>query len=808
MSRRADPGPARLLARLRALALALLLAASLAPGAGAQDAPAEVPSAWETTLVRAKARAADPNATTPELEALRDQLLRMRSAAIELEAASAIEVTDVKARLETLGPAPADGATETDEVAQLRAQITAELSASQGPLLEAQDFHRRALAMIRDIDRIVRARFTDGLTRRGPTPLRPAHWWSTIEAVTRNLVAEKQAIAAVWSDPEARGAIQRRVPIDLALASVGIALTFGLRRRLVRWVEAALSRVQNPRAIGPLIALRNFSKLIVPLVGAGLLFAALDPAYLTDPVGKTIFFDLPAFLVAIIAASWLGSSVFAPRLAAYRLAPVSDDEATVGAWLTLACGGLIALHLFLKRYVLVWDLTSAEVATVLFPLVLAGGVLLWQVSRVLRTILRRIEERDRGAPAGERAGAISRSVLEIAQRGTWAIAFLAPLLAAAGFLAAAGYLLYSSILTLALVAAGVVLFDLITTTIGALGVRRDGGTDVAREGLVPVLIGSALIVAGLPVLALIWGARSADIANFWFLIRDGMTYGGMRISPGMILSFVLVFMALYGLSRVLQSLLRNTVLPRTRMDAGGKDALVTGVGYVGFFIASVVAVSSTGIDLTSLAFVAGALSVGIGFGLQNIVSNFVSGIILLVERPIKQGDWIEVGGFSGYVRGISVRSTEIETFDRASVILPNSDLVAGSVLNRTHTGLSGRLQVPVTVGIESDPRQVEAVLLSIAEAYPLVLTDPSPRVLLLELGPDALMFEIRCWLRDVNFSLSAKSDINFTILERFAAEGIRMQPFARDVRLPPDPPPLEDAVPPPATARVQVAKNS
>ena len=206
-------------------------------------------------------------------------------------------------------------------------------------------------------------------------------------------------------------------------------------------------------------------------------------------------------------------------------------------------------------------------------------------------------------------------------------------------------------------------------------------------------------------------------------MREGVTFGGIRLSASVGRHADPVFALGSALTRLFQALLRGTVLPRTRLDAGGRNAVLAGVGYLGFARRRRSRRSSAaGLDLSNLAIVAGALSVGIGFGLQNIVSNFVSGIILLVERPVKEGDWIEVGGFSGYVRGINVRSTEIETFDRASVILPNSDLIAGHGAEPHPQGhvraAAGAGQRRPTTPI---PSRCEAILLEIAEEHPLVL---------------------------------------------------------------------------------------
>jgi potassium-dependent mechanosensitive channel len=211
-------------------------------------------------------------------------------------------------------------------------------------------------------------------------------------------------------------------------------------------------------------------------------------------------------------------------------------------------------------------------------------------------------------------------------------------------------------------------------------------------------------------------------------------------------------------------------------------SIVTIIGYVGFIIAVVVALGEIGIDPQKIALVAGALSVGIGFGLQSIVSNFVSGLILLAERPIRVGDQIVVKGDEGFVRRISVRATEIETFDKASVIIPNSELITGVVKNWTHTNTLGRLNIKVTTSYDCDAGKVIETLKACIAAHPDVLKQPPPAVQLTEFGASALMFDIFCIVPNLGERGRIKSEIQVAILREFRAAGIDMTP-AQDVRL-------------------------
>jgi potassium-dependent mechanosensitive channel len=806
MSSNAEPAPGTGSRRRRlpgiataTLLLTLILAAlptgaqtPETPAAQATPAPAAAAEAgrmaadiarWEQVAEAARATIDDPDTPTVELEALREDLVRQRSEALAAEQVLGEAHAAATARLDSLGPPPAEGAEEPPELAERRRLLAEEVSRAQIPLVETREAHQETDALIREIDRIVRHRFAEILLARGPSPLAPPNWAIAVRDTLRYVGGIRQDIIGAFADPVRRQILFERLPLNLLLVTVGLGLTFSLRRRLGTWVDDTLRAGPSARALPWLILLRNLGRLIVPAVGAGLLFAALDPAELTGSRANATFFRLPGFVLAVIAAGWIGNSLFSPRLPAYRLVSLDDAGARRGARLSLGLGLLVGVHLLIDGIIAASDTRAETGAVIYFPLFLLAAVGLLRTSGLLNEIRATIATDDAAHPLQPQTSQLGQQFLKILARALILVAILGPLLAAVGYFAAARFVVFPTILTLALIATGVVLFDLINKTLQSfLGSGHYRGADI-QGGLVPVAVGALIAFGAAPLLALIWGARPSDIADVWVLLRDGMTLGGIRISGSIILTFIVVFAAVVAITRLLQSILRSTVLPRTRLDAGGKNAVLSGVGYVGFTVAALAAISTAGLDLSNLAIVAGALSVGIGFGLQNIVSNFVSGIILLVERPIKEGDWIEVGNYSGYVRGISVRSTEIETFDRASVILPNSDLVAGTVLNWTHSGMSGRMRLPIGVAYGTDPRLVERVLLEVAESHPMVLEDPAPRVFFMGFGPSSMDFEIRCHLRDVNFSLSAKSDMNYEVVERFAREGIEIPFPQQDIRI-------------------------
>ena len=516
--------------------------------------------------------------------------------------------------------------------------------------------------------------------------------------------------------------------------------------------------------------LASLGEVVVPTLGMAALTMALIQTRLLGEVTGQIAVGLPFLGLILFLSIWLGGRAFPKVQTEDPVLPLPAERRAEGRFLSMLLG-LVVVADGLRRLAMDAQAYSDAVSAVAnFPILVAGGLALWRTGRLMGQA-----QRDEGG-----GQSYVLTLLRLIARALTVVAPLGPLLAAAGYVAAGRALVFPAILSLGLLTILLIVQRLLSNIWAMISPAPDSED---REGLVPVLMGFALSVLSIPVLALVWGARFSDLTEMWTRFREGFQMGETRISPTDFLLFAVVFAIGYMVTRLFQGALRNSILPRTSMDLGGQTALVAGLGYVGIFLSALIAINAAGIDLSGLAIVAGALSVGIGFGLQNIVSNFVSGIILLVERPVSEGDWIEVGGVQGIVKTISVRSTKVQTFDRTMVIVPNADLVAQQVKNWTRFSLAGRLIVPVGVAFGTDTRKVEAILREIAEAQPLAVLNPPPVIAFQGFGADSMNFEIRVILRDVNFSLQVRSDINHQIIERFTAEGIEI-PFAQsDVSL-------------------------
>lgn len=308
----------------------------------------------------------------------------------------------------------------------------------------------------------------------------------------------------------------------------------------------------------------------------------------------------------------------------------------------------------------------------------------------------------------------------------------------------------------------------------ALGVRASAlkQLSILLSGLVTLLVylvGAMLILAP-------WGVESDSVFDTMKAAFFGFSFGAINFSlSGLVIAIVLFALGFIA-TRAFQRWLEGSYLPSTELDSGLQNSITTSAGYIGVITAIVLPFAYLGFNFEKLAIVAGALSLGIGFGLQSIVSNFVSGLILLWERAIKVGDWVVVGAEQGIVKRINVRSTEIETFERQTVIVPNSNLISGVVKNWVRGDRSGRITVEVGVDYNSDPEVVRQILLDCAGDNPNVAKLPEPSVLFTAFADSSLNFELRCFVEDVQFLGSTRSDLRFEIFRRFKAANINI-PF-------------------------------
>ncbi len=780
----------------------LLLLGLLAYGScRAEDQPPTAASInskeWDAVLTRAEKALVRPDISDEALEGLDASLHALQTAARKAADAAKPDITKIKDELAALGPPPvAEAPAEPQTVAERRKSLGDRLALTEGAIKEADVAIARAEHALEKVSALRRIRFTERITARGLSPLDPEVWRTAWPELTGLL---QQAVRGTSDWLQRENSLSQllgkgwRIPAGVLVA---VMLAWPLRLWLLRRfgyisLEGEPSYRQRLRAA----LLNGVVRSLLPSAAVIALYLSLrDSELLPDaviPVLRTAVLSL-IFVFFTAAFCW---AALAPTAPSWRLAPLADHAALSLSRVVSALAVVFAADWI---FAAIGEHVDSSIELLTLQQFLSGLAIAALLLALLRS---RIWQTDATPAASAYA---RRRLLRL---------FLALLVAAIPLSACLGYVALSRLFAtqfvqtagfLALLALfielGGELIDHLLSPDCQSRLRLRESLELTDEGSqllgfwLKAALRMLLLAAAMLTIPLLWGAKPETVASWWTSALDGFRVGTIRISLTDLFWATVLFAVLLLATRMVQRALDQQIFPRTRLDAGVRHSIRASIGYLGFTLAAVLAISSIGIDLSNLALIAGALSVGVGLGLQNIVSNFVSGIILLVERPIKTGDWVVIGEHQGYVKRISVRATELQTFDRGSVFIPNSNLVSAPVMNRTYADPQGRVIVPVGLAYGSDTQKVRRVLLELAERNPDVMTYPAPTVLFRGFGDSALQFELVAYIADVNRSLSVTSDLCFAIDEAFAAADLRFPYPHRDVSLSLQPEQIEQMV--------------
>jgi potassium-dependent mechanosensitive channel len=515
----------------------------------------------------------------------------------------------------------------------------------------------------------------------------------------------------------------------------------------------------------------NFAKYLLALTIIAILIAAtLDVAGFLTPAIENLLNIAKEALTPALVYGGLVYFVASPRDPAYRLLAI-DNAAARGLVL------VVAFAYFIYGF---GEQISAFASSVNLPLSFAVGQSAFSAMALIALIAVGLIMVRRQAAKG------------LASEGTayfltwfmsfmplwWALLAVAVLALLFGFIALS-YFISGNLLDTAILAVAMGLLHAFTDALATAvldphsrtghTVRRfTNWTDQGIQRLVLILrtiADAVLIVVSILALIALWTVVLFDVGSFLGSIGQGFRIGNITLSPKAIAIGIGILTIGVTATKYFSQWLERRVLAETQLDKGVRDSLRAAAGYTGYSLAAAFALTAAGLDFSSLALVAGALGVGIGFGLQSIVNNFVSGLILLAERPVRVGDWVVTNAGEGIVKKINVRSTEIETFDNCTIIVPNSNLISEAVRNWTHRDSVGRFYVGVTYSHKANAKDVSDRLLSIVQGHPKVMRHPPPQVQLSKISTLGYEFDIRGHLRDVFDAAQVTSDIRLAIAE-------------------------------------------
>ncbi|MEQ8557055.1 MAG: mechanosensitive ion channel [Henriciella sp.] len=618
---------------------------------------------------------------------------------------------------------------------------------------------------------------------RGPSPLQSSVWSNAMPRFSQ-AVREIGSSLATWRAER----IAEGKPLPLIIlagaAALAVFVLFIVNARFYRWQVRRFSEKSPTRQAVASAATTSFLlRLTLAIAAVGFLAGVAEAIGALDTIPPSISISLGMVAIAVISARALVEAVMAPRTTAFRLIAVGDTGARAACFAFVALVVVFAIEsIFEATGAMTSPGPNLQAAGTFFLSILTAGLLGWLALKLK-------PHSETGSTWLRHAGRLLLAALGVLILGASLF----------GYSDLSRFLVERIVLISFVLLIGVLVRELLRATAlqflsGVVERRRyqsaredgddssEGSSAIKGEFWVRIMVDTIIIIIVPPFILLAIGMPAQEL---WSEIRHliaGVEVGGQRISLGKILSALATLAAVLLATRLVQRGLEKNILPHTQISSGASNSLITLLGYAGVLVAGIAAISVVGFDLSSLAIIAGALSVGIGFGLQSIVSNFVAGLILLFERPFKIGDWIVTPSGEGTVRKINVRATEVETFDRKSVIVPNAELVSSSFGNWTHKSEVMRIIVPVGVKYGSDPRQIEKLLLEAAENVKLVRSYPPPYVVFKEFGDSALIFQLRGYIVADDI-VTAPSELRFEIAEIFKREDITIPFPQRDLHV-------------------------
>ncbi len=783
IARREEPDGLRM-SLMRAMLAVLFASLCLMTAALAQQPAGDNPQRARLDAIRQEVQQIETAMGGRELTDVELQRLRLRNDPLTEELRGIADelggrADQAKARLEQLGPKPAAGAPAES------AELAADRAAREKAVTEADEAARLARATLVQSEQIAsgiadrrRALFARQLFERGPGILSPELWSSLISSFPRDVRA-LDLLVDDWLAIVTHRGLDGPALFGILAVLAALALYVARARYLPMVMDRIGAEAESTRLKKLVAAVTRLAAGALPaVVGSWLVYQALINGGMVPRRMEPLVWAVLGGLAFVAFVGALADATLAPKWPQRRIFGVADRNAAIlKRMVTTVAATLVAAKAFeALLQAIAAGLSLSIAARGLFALLFAGVVAYWLNK------LRDTEEEADKACLGPYVP-VDGALLAPLRLVGWALVVVivgAVLLGYAAFAAfmadqAAWAVIVASLVGLALMLAD----EGVQTMLGGegrvamalqtnVGLKRRSLTQAAVlfAGIAKLVI---LIVAAMLLLAP-WGVESTDLTSSVRAAFFGFKVGDVTIS----LSSIIVAGGLFALglaaTKALQRWLEDRFLPATDLEPGLRNSLKTVAGYVGFLAALALAISTLGLSLDRLAIVAGALSVGIGFGLQSVVSNFVSGLILLWERPIRVGDQIVVGDGEGIVKRINVRSTEIETFDRSTVIVPNSNLISGVVRNRVRTDRTGRVLIALSVPRTVDPVRIRDLMETAARRHPDVLAEPPPRIFFKKINEGTLDFEMFCVVPDVDLIGRVQSELHFSIFSDLAKE--------------------------------------